>query len=184
MNSAAADIVKCSRCHQTGHFAKDCALPFARTFTIAEMRAKRQVEAAQKTTAREARQAEFVKAREARQAERDTRRASRQLYKAAKPAPEWDTKSDTSEATVSTKASTVTFTSEEVRCMASKDKEVRKLEKVLREIVKLEERQDLDVLQKAKVARKAEFEDELQRVRGLAEARARNELRQQNPQLA
>merc|ERR550514_1212681 len=92
--------------------------------------------------------------------------------------------SNTSEATVSTMASTATFTSEEVRFLASKDKEVRKLEKVLREIVKLEQNQDLDVLQSAKVARKSEVEEELERVRGLAEARARNELRQQHAQFS
>merc|ERR1712195_66820 len=93
---------------------------------------------------------------------------------------EWDTKSDTSEATVSTVASTMAFGSEEARCLASKDKEVRKLEKVLHEIAKLEERQHLDALQKAKVARKPEFQAELERVRGLAEACARNELRRQD----
>merc|ERR1739848_74432 len=95
-----------------------------------------------------------------------------------------DTKSDVSEATESTIASTATFSNEEVRCLASKDKEVRKLEKVLREIAKLEECQNLDVLQKAKVARKVVVEEELQRVRGLAEARARNELRQQHGQFS
>merc|ERR1712070_717815 len=97
---------------------------------------------------------------------------------------DWDTKSDTSEATVSTAASTACFCSDEVRSLAvaqaAKDKEVLKFVKVLREIAKLEGRQDLDMLRKAKVARKAELEEELNRVRGLAEARARNDLRQQS----
>merc|ERR1711988_1590073 len=77
--------------------------------------------------------------------------------------------------TASTMATT--FSNEDVRCLASKDKEVRKLEKLLREILKLEDCPDLDVLQKAKVARKPQVELELETARGLAEARARNELR-------
>merc|ERR1712166_158439 len=123
---------------------------------------------------------------EAKQANVSARRAVKQaefaMYRAAKglAAPSWDTKSDTSEATVSTVASTMVFGSEEARCLASQDKEVRKLEKVLHEIAKLEERQHLDALQKAKVARKPEVQAELERVRGLAEACARNALRRQD----
>merc|ERR1712224_536234 len=105
-------------------------------------------------------------------------RLARKLAKnKATGAQEWDAKSNISEATTST-AATVSFSNEEVRCLAAKDKEVRKLEKVLREIAKLEECQHLDFLQKAKVARKQEVEMELETARGLAEARIRNELRQ------
>merc|ERR1712149_136372 len=87
----------------------------------------------------EAQQAEFATAKEARQAKSSTNQASKQLNRVSKAARDWDTRSDTSEATVSTMASTAAFSIEEVRCLASKDKEVRKFEKVLREIVKLEE---------------------------------------------
>merc|ERR1719160_1389886 len=166
MSSASTNIIKCSRCHRSGHYAKDCTLPFTRTLTVAEMRLKRQAEAAQKTTERKAKQAEseekkaewearqavLAKAREARQVKSDARRASQRSLRGAKSTPEWDTKSDISDATVSTTVSTV-FSNEDVRCLASKDKEVRKLEKLLREIDKLQEQQDLDVLQKAKVTR-------------------------------
>merc|ERR1739848_897014 len=163
----------------------DCSLPFIRTCTVAEERLKRQKEAAQKKAEYEekkakweAQQAEAAKAREARQAEHSVRRPSKKLSKAANPAQEWDTISNSSWETASTMATT--FSNEDVRCLASKDKEVRKLEKLLREILKLEECQDLDVLQKKKVARKPQVELELATAQGLAEARARNELRQQN----
>merc|ERR1711869_101378 len=110
--------------------------------------------------------------------ERQALRLSRKLAKnEAAAARDWETKSDISEATTST-AATATFSNEEVRCLAAKDKEVRKLEKLLREISKLEECQHLDPLQKAKVARKPQVEIELETARGLAEARVRNELRQ------
>merc|ERR1711939_485029 len=84
MASSNMDIVKCSRCHRTGHCAKDCTLPFTRTFTKAEMRLKRQAEAAQK-------KAEW----EARQAKSSTNQASKQLNRVSKAARDWDTRSDT-----------------------------------------------------------------------------------------
>merc|ERR1711934_1304477 len=123
---------------------------------------------------REAEKAEFDK-KKAKWEERLARKLAKNEALAAR---DWDTKSDISEATTST-AATVTFSNEEVRCLAAKDKEVRKLEKVLREISKLEECQHLDPLQTAKVARKPQVEIELETARGLAEARVRNELRQQ-----
>merc|ERR1712193_407636 len=127
---------------------------------------------------RESKKAEFDK-KKARWEERQAVRLATKLAKnEASAARDWDTKSDISEATTST-AATVTFSNEEVRCLAAKDKEVRKLEKVLREIAKLEECQHLDPLQTAKVARKLQVEVELETARGLAEARVRNELRQQ-----
>jgi len=79
---------------------------------------------------------------------------------------------------VSTAASSVVVVDEEeVERMASLDKEVRKVSKVLREIEKLELRSDLDALQKTKVARKHDVELELITAKGLAKARARNSLR-------
>merc|ERR1712078_129926 len=111
-----------------GHCAKDCRLPFVRTFTVAEMRVKRAAEAAQKNAAREAKQAEFEKKRAKWEEEQAVRLAKRLAKNEASAARDWDTKSDISEATTST-AATVTFSNEEVRCLAAKDKEVRKLEK-------------------------------------------------------
>merc|ERR1712159_599547 len=98
MASSNMNIVKCSRCHRTGHCAKDCTLPFTRTFTKAEMRLKRQAEAAQKKAEWEAKQiafeekkskweaqqAEFAKAKEARQAKSSTNQASKQLNRVSK----------------------------------------------------------------------------------------------------
>merc|ERR1719389_1239302 len=142
------------------------------------MRVKKKAKWEAEQAGREAKKAEFDK-KKAKWEERQALRLSRKLAKnEASAARDWDTKSDISEATTST-AATVTFSNEEVRCLAAKDKEVRKLEKVLREISKLEECQHLDPLQKAKVARKPQVEVEFATARGLAEARARNELRQQ-----
>merc|ERR1719160_780199 len=197
MASVSADAVKCSRCNRSGHSATDCRLPFVRAFTIAEMRLKKAEEAAQRQADREAKQAEFEekKARwEARQVQREATQAEFEKKKKAKSEEqqaaklvqklakkgtraEWDAKSDVSESTAST-AATVTFSIEDVRGLAAKDKQVRKLEKVLRESAKLKECQHLDPLQKAKIARQPQVELERQTAQGLAEARARNELKQ------
>merc|ERR1712232_298974 len=80
--------------------------------------------------------------------------------------------------TESTRAPTVHPDYEEASRMASQDKEVRKLEKLLREIQKLEGLAKLDILQKVKLERKAEVLAELSTARGLAESRARDMLRQ------
>merc|ERR1711904_623295 len=67
----------------------------------------------------------------------------------------------------------------EVERMAMLDKEVRKHAKLLREIEKLEGRSDLDRLQEAKLARKAEVTDEYNYAKSVAETRARHDLRKQ-----
>merc|ERR1739845_4015 len=74
-------------------------------------------------------------------------------------------------------SSVVVVDEEEVERMVSLDKNVRKFLKVLRDIEKLESRNDLDALQRAKVARKHDVELELITAKGLAKARARNQLR-------
>jgi len=58
-----------------------------------------------------------------------------------------------------------------------KDKTVRKHDKILREIMKLEGHKDLDRLQKAKLERKPDVEMELDAAKGLARVRARHELK-------
>merc|ERR1712188_198888 len=100
-------------------------------------------------------------------------------------AQEWDAKSDISLAsTAVTAASTLTCEQElEVCAIVAKDKEVRRLEKLLRDIAKLEESTDLDALQQKKVNRKSEIEVALETTRGLLAARARNQVRQQGVQL-
>merc|ERR1711862_1056121 len=137
----------------------------------AEMRLHREAEAARKKSEYERKKAEYEEQKAAR-AVGSRRRSVKQI--------DWDAKSDTSQATVSTAVPTMVFNVEEVRHLAAKDKQVLKLSKVLREIAKLQERQDLDALQKAKVARKSQVEEELETARGLAEARVRNELKQQD----
>jgi len=57
------------------------------------------------------------------------------------------------------------------------DKDVRRHQKVLRDIAKLEGRGDLDALQSAKLKRRSDVEVELSTARELAKARARNVLR-------
>merc|ERR1719251_153389 len=84
-----------------------------------------------------------------------------------------------SQSTAST-AMTVTLArdeEEEVRCKVEADKDVRRLAKKLREIVKLEACNSLDPKQKAKLEKKLDVEIELDTARGLARARAQNELR-------
>jgi len=111
----------------------------------------------------EERKAKYEQEKAARKAKYQARQAAKQLSTAAQPAQEWDTKSDTSEATVSTMAST--FSNKDVRCLASRDKEVWKVEELplpsLRDILKLEQCQSLDALQKANVGQTLKVENEL-----------------------
>merc|ERR1712218_647705 len=91
-----------------------------------------------------------------------------------------DSKSEASECTVSTAATEArAIDHAEVERRASSDKEVRKLQRLLREIERLQQLQSLDKLQAAKVRRKSKVEVQLNTARGLAEAHARNELRQE-----
>jgi hypothetical protein len=182
------DNIKCSRCGRVGHYAKDCKLPFTRDLTRAEMRMKHEAEKTLKMAEREAQQAEYEKKKAAwteRQAKKDE--LSKKKGVADKSAPrkamvsrDWDAKSDISLASTAVSAAcTLTCDQElEVQALVAKDKEVRRLEKLLREIAKLEEVTDLDILQQKKVNRKPELELALETARGLAAACARNQVRQ------
>merc|ERR1712146_810573 len=112
--------------------------------------------------------------REARQAKVVARNVMPVLAE-PRAASDWETKSECTEATASTAVSEVD--EGEVRCRAMAEKEVRRLEKLLRDITKLEGRDDLDKLQEAKVARRPYVEVELTSALAIAAARARNELR-------
>merc|ERR1712007_90695 len=119
---------------------------------------------------REAKQAEW----EARQAARIKTQASRAYKRDSK-----DDDSSSNATDVSTTASlTVAIVDEnEVERLVMMDKDVRKFVKVLREIVKLECRADIDELQKMKIAKKSEVEDQLNAAKYHAKLRARNQLR-------
>merc|ERR1712193_10654 len=99
----------------------------------------------------------------------------------ARMSQEWDTKSDISLASTAVSANSALTNEQEleVHALVAKDKEVRRLDKLLREIAKLEQCMDLDVLQKKKVNRKSELEMARESASGLAAARARNQVRQQ-----
>merc|ERR1712187_939662 len=111
---------------------------------------------------------------EATQAARKKTQASRGYKRDAK-----DDDSSSNATDVSTTASlTVAIVDEnEVERLAMMDKDVRKFVKVLREIVKLECRADLDKLQKIKIAKKSEVENQLSAAKYHAKLRARNQLR-------
>merc|ERR1712039_524000 len=94
---------------------------------------------------------------------------SRQATKAARAAKQnSDVASNATEASTIASLTVAIVDEAEVERIAAMDKEVRKFMKVLREIEKLEGRSDLDVLQKAKVARKKEIELQLGTAKGLA----------------
>merc|ERR1711865_1013086 len=91
------------------------------------------------------------------------------------------TEKDCDTESTSTVATTTPIAVDEVDIerMVLMNKDVRKFMKVLREIEKLERCSDLDELQKAKIARRPEFELELDGAKGLARVRAQDTLRRQ-----
>mmetsp|Transcript_23319 Transcript_23319/g.59423 ORF Transcript_23319/g.59423 Transcript_23319/m.59423 type:complete len:187 (+) Transcript_23319:78-638(+) len=177
--SCASTAPVCMRCRKAGHMAKDCqSLPFLRLQSVAEERAQRQAQRAEKDRQFEARKAENEK----QIAEFESRKAAWEARQAARPRNEtdkWDSDSACTESTAPSAGFVDEVHAAEVESRTSMDKDVRKLAKVLREICKLEECEQLEILQAAKVARKAEVESELESVLGLARARARHELRRE-----
>merc|ERR1712176_1200504 len=131
----------------------------------------RQAEKAEKQAAWEAKERE----RKAKRAEVDARRLAWEQQVGS-----LDKKCNYTDDIDSTVASSVVVVNEEeVERMVLLDKNVRKFLKVLRDIEKLESRNDLDALQRAKVARKHDVELQLITAKGLAKVRARNQLRDQ-----
>merc|ERR1719413_5350 len=104
------------------------------------------------------------------------RRACPALSQLPEKAVDEDSRSEYSVATSSTVASTAS-----AGARAVEEREMKRLEKKLREISKLVERaaagEQLDMLQHEKVKHKGEIEVELDTLRGLAEARARDMAR-------
>jgi len=180
---ASSGAVVCARCRKEGHEAKDCKLPFLRKSTLAEVRADRRLERARATAEWEAREAKRETKRaewEARQAENEPKRAEREARQAQRKAqhPDWEeTCSQTTDASTAAPWPALSpEDEEELERRVAADKAVRRHEKALREIAKLECRGDLDALQRAKLERRSEVEVELSTAKGLARARAKNEL--------
>ena len=184
---ASSGAVVCTRCRKEGHAAKDCKLPFLRSRTLAderaEVRAIRLQERAQARAEWEAREAKREKKRaewEARQAENEPKRAAWEARRAQRKAqhPDWETCSQTTDASTAATATALSpEDEEELERRVAVDKEVRRHEKTLREIAKLEGRGDLDALQRAKLERREDVEEELSTAKGRARAVAKNELR-------
>merc|ERR1712113_8817 len=184
-NTSISSDMQCSRCHCAGHLAKDCTkLTFLCTTTAAERRAEQTKKKVAMKAEREAKQAEW----EAKQLEREAKRAEWEARQAARiktqasRAYKRDSKDDDSSSNATDFSTTASLTGaivdeNEVERLAMMDKDVRKFVKVLREIVKLECRADIDELQKKKIAKKSEVEDQLYAAKYHAKLRARNQLR-------
>jgi len=182
---AAVCVLKCARCNRAGHAARECTFrPFLRHKTEAEERAERLARRADRE-ARAAERQEKQAAWEARQQERKEKHAEWEAKQQEWQRRQKDGKHrDLDSCSVCTDASTavgsVALTAEdeeEIERLVSTDRAVLKLAKKLRDIQKLEARGDLDALQKRKLEGKRDAEVELETARGLARARARNEVR-------
>jgi colicin import membrane protein len=149
----------------------------------AEWEARQEVRA-KKTQEWEARQQENAKKKaewEATQAAWKAR-SERRLNasnRAVKMEKDCDLESNATEVSTALSMTSTAVDEAEVERMAMLDKEVRKYAKLLREIEKLEGRSDLDKLQEAKLARKAEVRDEFNYAKSIAETRDRYNLRMQ-----
>ena len=169
--------MKCSRCKRLGHAANECVvLPYYCNSSLAEQR----TEAGKRRAEWQARQDEKAKATaewEAKQAAFATRKLASQAHHAAQK--DWERVSNATEASTVASATVIVVDEAEVERMAMLDKTVRKWVKMLRDIPKLEDRQDLDALQMARLARIPELQCELNGAKGLAKVRARDELRRQ-----
>lgn len=177
----------CAFCKKLGHSEADCRLKYSAEVSKREAEAGfRKAEAAQRKKLWEAKQAEYMEKKAAWQAKRvhQTARNGQRIgqgHLGAAGLVDLDAKSDCTEATVSTMASVVD--AEEVRKIAAQDKDVRRCEKKLRDIANLRQRaadgETLDSLQMAKLAQQGEIEELLEEAWGLAQARAREQLRRQ-----
>eukprot|EP00929_Paragymnodinium_shiwhaense_P003558 TRINITY_DN10412_c0_g1_i1.p1 TRINITY_DN10412_c0_g1~~TRINITY_DN10412_c0_g1_i1.p1 ORF type:complete len:210 (+),score=40.51 TRINITY_DN10412_c0_g1_i1:81-710(+) len=175
MVAAAAGPVQCCRCLRYGHSNKECDRPYFRVHTDAELRQLRLADREKRRQEWESRQAEKAKKQEDWEAGRaawQARGEAAQKRPDGKGAP-----SELSADTRSTSAESVVIDQQEVMRLASQDKLVRKLEKVLRDIERLEEQEKLDILQLRKISKKPEVVIELDTARGLAASRVRAELR-------
>merc|ERR1712141_632904 len=123
---------------------------------------------------------------EARQAKRAAAQAEWEASEAGKHTLAWRQYHARIQATkeqeweTSSLATTCTLTpvdEEEVQCKVEADKEVRRLAKKFREMVKLECCNSLEPLQKAKLEKKPDVERELASARRIAAFRARNKVR-------
>merc|ERR1712012_1354196 len=92
---------------------------------------------------------------------------------------DWECASQSTACTARTLLTLTSDDEEEVRCKVEADKDVRRLQKKLRDIIKLESCDNLDELQKAKLDKKFDVQVELDTARSLARARAKNELQLQ-----
>eukprot|EP00929_Paragymnodinium_shiwhaense_P124275 TRINITY_DN993_c0_g2_i1.p2 TRINITY_DN993_c0_g2~~TRINITY_DN993_c0_g2_i1.p2 ORF type:complete len:213 (+),score=75.02 TRINITY_DN993_c0_g2_i1:62-700(+) len=208
---AAISAVRCARCQKLGHTNKECDLPFFRKQEAPRTAAQLLAEKAEKKAQWETRQAEREQKKaeweakqsawQARQLEREAERAARQAAyvarqveqaerRAAAQMPPWRKAGASSNAeddgsSVAGASDTTGLASAiddaEVERMAMLDKEVRKFQKTLREIAKLEDQEHLDKLQQEKVAKKRELEQKLSTAIAVAQALARSELKRQTP---
>merc|ERR1712079_793608 len=195
--------LRCSRCHGAGHCAKDCHLPFLRTKTVQEERQDR----LHKRTAVLTKKGVLTKGdwqqdrslgqqlRTLRDVEREARKEKlakeRQREREQKEGLwlktlnghdreiDWECSSQSTACTARTPLTLTPDDEEAMRCKVEADKDVRRLQKKLRDIIKLESCDKLDELQQAKLDKKFEVQVELDTARGLARARAKNELQLQ-----
>merc|ERR1711994_188447 len=92
----------------------------------------------------------------------------------AKQEIDWECSSQSTACTARTPLTLTPDDEEAVHCKVEADKDVRRLQKKLRDIIKLESCDDLDELQQAKLDKKFDVEVELDTAMGLAWAGAKD----------
>eukprot|EP00403_Amphidinium_massartii_P039078 CAMPEP_0178433852 /NCGR_PEP_ID=MMETSP0689_2-20121128/33121_1 /TAXON_ID=160604 /ORGANISM="Amphidinium massartii, Strain CS-259" /LENGTH=210 /DNA_ID=CAMNT_0020055897 /DNA_START=96 /DNA_END=728 /DNA_ORIENTATION=- len=183
---------ECIVCHSLGHVAANCPVRRASEKAAYEerqrLREERQAAYEERQRLREERQKEQQGRKdeyEAREAARQKRREAWAEWVAAWDASQQDLASCSQSACDDDVAdgSASTLSTAATNPAAHEERTIKKLEKKLREVAKLEERlsngEHLDKLQHAKLEQRSSIEREIEDVRALAAARMRHAKRQE-----
>mmetsp|Transcript_9335 Transcript_9335/g.20878 ORF Transcript_9335/g.20878 Transcript_9335/m.20878 type:complete len:217 (+) Transcript_9335:88-738(+) len=182
---------ECMMCHSLGHVAANCPVRKASDKAAYEerqrLREERQAAYEERQRLREERQKEQQQRKEEYEAREAARQKRREAW--ADRVAAWDATHDLASCSQSAcdddmvDGSASSLSTSATNPTAQEEKAMKKLEKKLREVAKLEERlsngEHLDKLQHAKIEQRSSIQSEIEDVKALAAARMRHVKRQE-----